>query len=106
MLEQYLRKKEDWNECTWHEIAWPSFKIAFNKIPYARQPTMAKMLYSFWCTNNRHFRDRAQLELCCFCESEDEDWRHVLSCPGTGATIKRNESWDSLKAAQAHLTSN
>jgi hypothetical protein len=87
-LEQYLREKEEWNDCMWNEIAWPSFKIAFNKIPSDRQPTITNMLYSVWCMNSRHFRDRAQLKLCCFCESEDEDWRHILSCPGTGATIK------------------
>jgi hypothetical protein len=40
---------------------------------------------------------------CCFCESKDEDWRHVLSCPGTGATIKKDESWESLKTTQAHI---
>jgi hypothetical protein len=62
------------------------------------------MLYSFWCTNIRYFRDRAQLKLCCFCEqSEDEDWRHVLFCPGTGVTIKRNTFWDIMKVAQTHF---
>jgi hypothetical protein len=60
------------------------------------------MLYSFWCTNIRQFRDRAQLRLCCLCGSEDGDWTHILSCPRTVATIKRNESWESLKAAQSH----
>jgi hypothetical protein len=53
--------------------------------------------------NQTHSRDRVQLKLCCFCESEDEDWRHVLSCPGTCTTIKRNASWDNLKSTQAHF---
>jgi hypothetical protein len=61
------------------------------------------MLYSFWCKNTRCFRDRAQLKLCCFCESEDEDWRHVLSCPGTGVTIKRNIFLDIIKVAHTHF---
>jgi hypothetical protein len=38
-----------------------------------------------------------------FSESKNEDWRHVLSCPGIGAKMKTNESWDSLKATQAHF---
>jgi hypothetical protein len=67
-LEHYLCEKEEWNDCTWNEIAWPLFKIAFNKIPSVRQPT-TKMLYIFWCTNSRDFHDRAQLKLCYFCES-------------------------------------
>jgi hypothetical protein len=53
-LKKYLTEKEEWNECTWNEIAWSPFKIAFNKIPSARQPTITKMLFSFWCLNIRH----------------------------------------------------
>jgi hypothetical protein len=79
------------------------FKIAFNKITPARQPTITKMLFSFWCSTSRHFRNRSQRKLCCFCDSEDEDWKHILSCPGLGATIKRNESCNSLKASQSHF---
>jgi hypothetical protein len=37
---------------------------------------------------------------CCFCEYTDEDWQHILTCPGSGATINRNESIDSLKLEQ------
>jgi hypothetical protein len=103
LLKKYLLEKESWKKCTWNEIAWPSFNIAFNKIPSTRQPTLTKMLYSCWCFNIRYFRDRAQVKLCCFCESGEEYWKHILSCPGIGATIKINESRNSLKAAQAHF---
>jgi hypothetical protein len=41
-LNTYLIEKEEWSECIWNEIAWPSFKMAFNKIPSARQPTIKK----------------------------------------------------------------
>jgi hypothetical protein len=46
-LEQYLREKEAWNDYMWNDIAWPSFKTAFNKILSTRQPTITKILYSF-----------------------------------------------------------
>jgi hypothetical protein len=35
--------------------------------------------------------------LCCFCENYEDDWQHVLSCPGTGTIINRTESCESLK---------
>jgi hypothetical protein len=72
-LKKYLTEKEEWNECTWNEIAWPSLKNTFNKISSARQPTITKILFSFWCSNSRHFRDRSQWKLCCFFYSEYED---------------------------------
>jgi hypothetical protein len=37
---------------------------------------------------------------CGFCEHIYEDWKHILTCPGAGGTIDRNESFDSLKVEQ------
>jgi hypothetical protein len=37
-LEEYILKKEEWSPNMWDDIALRSFKIAFNKIPTARQP--------------------------------------------------------------------
>jgi hypothetical protein len=62
-LKLYLHETEEWNYCTWNDIALPSLKTVFNKIPSSRQPTITKIIYSLWCTNIRHFRDRAQLKL-------------------------------------------
>jgi hypothetical protein len=32
--------------------------------------------------------------------THDEDWKHIITCPGAGAKINRNESFDSLKLEQ------
>jgi hypothetical protein len=37
---------------------------------------------------------------CCFSEQIYEDWKHILTCTGVGTTMKRNESFDSLKSEQ------
>jgi hypothetical protein len=92
-----------WIQNTWEEIAWKSFKIAFNKTPMARQPTLTKLIFSFWCTNKRHRRNKGRIMQCCFCEHIDEDWKHILTCPGAGTTINRSESFDSLKLEQKHF---
>jgi hypothetical protein len=80
-----------------NSIAWDSFKIAFNKLTTARQIVTSKTIYSFCCTNTRHKRDRGQHKECCFCGYEDEDWRHVLLCQGTGALIFGTGSWAQLR---------
>jgi hypothetical protein len=36
------------------------------------------------------------LKDCCFCGAHNEDWRHVLTCNGTGAIIYRTGSWAEL----------
>jgi hypothetical protein len=46
-LEKYLREIEEWSDSMWNEIAWPSFKISFNKIPSAKQPTITKNALQF-----------------------------------------------------------
>jgi hypothetical protein len=35
-----------------------------------------------------------------FCENVDDDWKHIITCPGACATITRNESFNSLKLKQ------
>jgi hypothetical protein len=80
-LEANLRDKEDWSENTREDIAWPSFKIAFNKIPTPRQPPVTKLVFSVWCTNKRQKRDQGRHMQCRFCEHNDKDWQHVLTCP-------------------------
>jgi hypothetical protein len=91
--------REEWSQNTWVDIAWKSFTIAFNKTPTARQPTLTK-LSSLWCTDIQHRRNEERILQCCFCEHDDEDWKHILTCPGAGETINRNESFDSLKLEQ------
>jgi hypothetical protein len=45
---------------------------------------------------SRHRCDRGQLKDCCFCGAPIEDWRHVITCNGTGAIIYRIGYWDEL----------
>jgi hypothetical protein len=36
----------------------------------------------------------------CFCEHIGENWKYILTCPGAGAIINRNEAFYSLKLEQ------
>jgi hypothetical protein len=65
---------------------------------------MKKIVFSFWCTNKRHTCDQYRQMQCCFCEHDDKDWQHFLTCPGTGATIHINASFDRLKLKQNQFT--
>jgi hypothetical protein len=96
-LMKYLSEKEKWHPSVFRSIAWDSFSIAFNKRTTARPIVTTKTMYSFWCTNTRHRRDRGQRKECCGCGRADKDWRHVLVCRGTGAIIFRNGSWAQLR---------
>jgi hypothetical protein len=91
-LRTYTTQKEGWSSYTYESIAWESFTTAFNKLTSAQKSTTIKTIFSFWCTKSRHRRDRGQLKDCCFCGAPNEDWRHVITCDGTGAIIYRTGS--------------
>jgi hypothetical protein len=95
-LQECMIQKECWTPHVFNTIAWDSFSIAFNKLTAAQQIITSKTIYSFWCTSSRHRRDRGQIKDCCFCGSEDEESRHVLTCNGTGAIIYCTGSWEDL----------
>jgi hypothetical protein len=59
---------------------------------------MTNMIFGFWCTNSRHRQDRVQEKKCCFCGADDEDWRHILTCNGTGSIIYSTGSWTELRS--------
>jgi hypothetical protein len=95
-LHTYITQKKGWPPYTYESIAWESFTTAFNELTSAQQTTITKTIFSFWCTNSRHRRDRGQLKDCCFCGASNEDWQHVLTCNGTGATMHITGSWAEL----------
>jgi hypothetical protein len=96
-LTKYLADKESWPMSLYNSIAWDFLKIAFNKLTTSRQIVTAETMFSFWCTNLQHKRDREKLKECNFCGDENEDWRHFLTCQGTGALIFRTGSWAQLR---------
>jgi hypothetical protein len=100
-LQEYMIQKENWAPLVFESIAWEYLSIAFNKLASAQQFTTSKTVYSFWCTNSRDRHDRRQIKDCYFCGSEDEDWRHVLTCNGTCAIIYRTGSWADLRCLMA-----
>jgi hypothetical protein len=90
-------QKEGWSSYTYDSAAWESFATAFSKLTPAQQTTKTKTIFSFWSKNSRHRRDRGHIKDFCFCGVQNEDWRHVLTCYGTGAIIYRTESWAELR---------
>jgi hypothetical protein len=75
---------------------WDSFATAFNKVTSYKQTIITITIFSFWCTNASHRRDRYQIKDCCFCVAQYENWRHIMMCNGTGALIFRTGSWAEL----------
>jgi hypothetical protein len=90
-------QEEGWTSNVYNYIAWDSFATAFNKLSSSLHVIVTKTIFSFWCTDDRHQRDRGQIKDCCFCGAPDEYWRHVMTCNGTGALIFRTGAWAELR---------
>jgi hypothetical protein len=88
-LTKYISEKEKWSPLVFRSIAWVYFSMAFNKLTTAHQIVTTKTMYSFWCKNSRHKRDRGR-------HKEIEDWHHVITRQETGAIIFHNGSWAQL----------
>jgi hypothetical protein len=88
-LEEHIKEREEWIQNMWEDITWKSFKIAFNKTRTARQSTFTKLIFSLRRTNKRHRRNQGRINKYCFCKHIGVDWKHILMCPGAGATINR-----------------
>jgi hypothetical protein len=39
---------------------------------------------------------------CCMCNTEEEDWIHILTCPSIEACMNREESWEKARKSMTH----
>jgi hypothetical protein len=63
-LQEHNKVQEEWIQITGDDIAWKSCTITFNKTPTAGQPTLTKLIFSFWCKNIRHQKNQGIILQC------------------------------------------
>jgi hypothetical protein len=98
-LREYLMVKEQWNEGTFDNICWKLQKVALKRMSKARQMAIAKLVHNLAFTGARHTQWYGGTKECCLCNSQYEDWRHVMSCQSIDAELLRADSWSKLKKA-------
>jgi hypothetical protein len=91
--------KEQWNEGTFDNICWKLQKVALKRMSKARQMAIAKLVHNLAFTGARHTQWYGGTKECCLCNSQYEDWRHVISCQSIDAELLRADSWSKLKKA-------
>jgi hypothetical protein len=98
-LREYLMEKEQWNEGTFDNICWKIQKVALKRMSKARQMAIAKLVHNLAFTGARHTQWYGGTKECCLCNSQYEDWRHMMPCQSIDAELLRADSWRKLKKA-------
>jgi hypothetical protein len=82
-LRAHIMAKEECSEHTFKKVDWNAFKTAFKRLSKNRQTAVSKSCHSLWHTGKRN----GQIYRGCFCNTEEEDCNHVLSCGSLDATM-------------------
>jgi hypothetical protein len=98
-LRAHIMVKEKWSAHTFDKVDWTAFKTAFKRLSKNIQTTVSKSYHNLWHTGKRNGQIYRGKKSCCFYNTEEKDWNHVLSCGSLDATVAREASWAKVKKA-------
>jgi hypothetical protein len=97
----HIMLKEEWSEHTFIKLDCTAFETAFKRLSKHRQTAVSKSCHNLWHTGTRNGQIYRGRKSCCFCNTEEEYWNHVLSCGSLYATMARESSWAKVKKVMA-----
>jgi hypothetical protein len=101
-LKEYIIDKEKWTQYTFDSVAWRECETAFKRLKKNKQGNIIKACFNLWHTRRNHVRYYGGNKSCCVCNTQDEDWIHILTCPSIKAFMNLEESWAKARKAMKH----
>jgi hypothetical protein len=80
-LHHYIIDKEKWSQYTFDRVAWSDYEMAFKRFSKNRQVNISKACFNLWRTGRKNVRYYGGKKGCCMCNTPEEDWIHILTCP-------------------------
>jgi hypothetical protein len=73
-LHDYIIDKEKWSQYNFDIVAWIDYETA---------------CFNLWHTGRKNARYSGGEKGCCMCNSQEENWIHILTCPSIEACMNR-----------------
>jgi hypothetical protein len=96
-LRAHIMLKEEWSEHTFSKVDWTDFEKAFKRLSKHIQTAVSKSCHNLLHAGKRNGQIYRGKKSCCFCNTEEEGWNHVLSCGSKDATMAREASRAKVK---------
>jgi hypothetical protein len=101
-LQEYIIDKEKWSQYTFDGVAWSDYETAFKRLSKNRQVNTRKACFNLWHTRRKNVRYYSGKEGCCMCNTQEENWIHILTCPSIEGSMNREESWVKARKTMKH----
>jgi hypothetical protein len=96
-LRSFLLEKQHWNSQHFESIDWKKYSTAYKRLSKGRKTAVAQATHNLWHTGTRHQQYYGGSKLCCMCNCEIEDWRHIITCGSLDSSLHRASSWEKLR---------
>jgi hypothetical protein len=96
-LTAFIKEKESWTQHTIDTVNWGACGTAFKRLSKNWQINVYKAFFNYWHRGARHTTFYQEERPWYFCNNEQEDWKHILSCGLLDANLNRGASWAKLK---------
>jgi hypothetical protein len=101
-LHNYIIDKEKWSQYTFDSVAWSEYETAFKGLSKNRQVNISKACFNLWHTGRKNMRYYGGKKGYCMCNTQEEDWIHILTCPSIEACMNREESQVKARKTMKH----
>jgi len=85
-LKTYILRKINWPPPTFDKIDWPAHQKAFNYLTKYQQISVAKLIHNLVNTNRQNFLYYKTSASCSIGDTQEETFKHVLTCDNTAAS--------------------
>jgi hypothetical protein len=100
-LKDYVIEKKKCTLHTFASVTLRDYKIAFKRLSKNRQVNISKACFNLWHMGRENGWYYGGKKSGCMCNSPEEDWIHILTCPSIDACMSREESWAKARKAMA-----
>jgi hypothetical protein len=73
-MREYLRLKEESTPFTLELVAWDAYGTPFRRLSNNRRIAVSKACHNLWHTGVKHQQYYHELQPCCMCHDQREDW--------------------------------
>jgi hypothetical protein len=101
-LKDYIIEKKKWTQYTFDSVAWREYEIAYKRLSNNKQVNISKACFNIWHTERKNGSYYRGKKSGCLCNTLEEDWIHILTCPSINAFMNREDSRAKARKAMTH----
>jgi hypothetical protein len=98
-LRQHIKKRANWSDEIFDKVDWVAHYQAFKSFKRLQRLSISKLVHGLYHTNREAHKTYGHTSNCPCCNSTEETFNHIFTCPNVEVVTNRQEALTRLKDA-------